>query len=78
MWLLVRGCLIKMLGNRQVAHRDMTVTNSDRLVTVPLVGISRDICKYTQFSADFERVCAEMDWVLSLCPGCSLPSPVST
>jgi len=47
MWLLIRGCLIKMLGNRQVAHRDMTVTNSGQLVTALLVGISISIYKST-------------------------------
>lgn len=66
MCLLIRGRLIKMLGNGQVAHRDVTVTHSDRLVAVPLVGRNRDTYKHTQFPIDFERICAEMDWVLSL------------
>lgn len=57
-----------MLGNRQVAHRDVTIMNSNWLVDFPLVGINRDIYKHSQFSVDFGCfvVCAEVDWVLSL------------
>lgn len=42
-----------MLGNRQVAHRDVTVMNSNWLVAVSLAGISKDIYKQSQFSVDF-------------------------
>lgn len=58
--------LVTVLGNRQVAHRATPMMSSEQLAAVPLVGISRDIDKYIQFSVDFERVCAGMDWALSL------------
>lgn len=49
-----------MLGNRQVAYRDVTVMNSNWLVGFPLVSISRDIYKHSKFSVDFGCF---VDWI---------------
>lgn len=52
-----------MLGSRQVAHRDVTVMNSNWLVGFPLVGISRDIYKHSKFSVDFGCF---VDWICTV------------